>query len=59
MTRGESGESAGVGVLVGAAVVVILALGLVLMAGDFGHTRRMNENLAAPHLSAPAAPGFK
>jgi len=59
MTRDESGGTTGIGVLVGAMLVVVAMTGLIMMAGSFGHTHRLNADLTAPRLASPAEPGFK
>jgi len=58
MLRSGDGQT-GVGVLVGALLVVVAMTALIMNAGSFGHTHRVNADLAAPQLSSPAAPGFK
>jgi len=56
----RSGDSeTGIGVLLGALVVVVLMTALIMNAGSFGHTHRLNANLTYPQLSSPAQPGFK
>jgi hypothetical protein len=39
-------------VLVGTGLVMAALIGLVLAAGNFGHTTRINQNLAAPRVSS-------
>jgi hypothetical protein len=58
MLRSGDGET-GVGVLLGAVLVVVAMTALIMNAGSFGHTRQANANLTAPQLSSPAEPGFK
>ena len=58
MLRSGDGET-GIGVLVGALLVVVAMTVLIMNAGSFGHTRVVNDNLTAPQLSSPAEPGFK
>jgi hypothetical protein len=58
MLRSGDGET-GIGVLVGALLVVVAMTVLIMNAGSFGHTHRLNADLTAPQLSSPAEPGFK
>jgi len=58
MTRG-GGDLSGLAVLVGTLAVTLAMVSLVLAAGSFGHTHRLNAELTAPQLASPAAPGFK
>ena len=41
-----------VDVLVGTALVLAALIGLVLAAGNFGRTPRINQNLTAPRVSS-------
>ena len=47
-------------VLVGTAVVMAVLMVLVLLGNGshMGHTRTMNYNLQAPHLTSPAPPAW-
>ncbi len=55
----KGGGNLGVTMLIGTLAVSLAMLGLVLSAGSFGHTHRLNADLTAPQLATPAAPGFK
>ncbi|HEY1751045.1 MAG TPA: hypothetical protein VGG29_07265 [Caulobacteraceae bacterium] len=45
-------------VLVGTLIVMMAMIGLVVMAGSFGHTRTINLDLRAPHLASPNPPAW-
>ena len=54
-----SGGGAGLGVIVGALVVVVAIIGFVAFSGNFTSTKNVNVNLHTPDVSAPAAPSTK
>ena len=55
----KGGGNLGVTMLIGTLAVSLAMLGLVLSAGRFGHSHRLNADLTAPQLATPAEPGFK
>ena len=51
-----SGGGAGMGVIVGALVVVVAIIGVVVFGGNFASNKSVDVNVHAPATSAPSAP---
>ncbi len=58
MADNSNGGGAGMGMIVGALVVIVAVIGIVVYTGcgNFGGTKTMNVNIKPPAVSAPAAP---
>jgi hypothetical protein len=57
MADGSGGGGAGLGVIVGALVVVVAIIGVVALGGgNFGQSKQMDVNIHTPNISAPSAP---
>jgi hypothetical protein len=54
-----SGGGAGMGVIVGALVVVVAIIGVVVFGGNLTSTKSVDVNVHAPAISAPSAPAPK
>jgi hypothetical protein len=54
-----SGGGAGLGVIIGALVVVVAILGVVVFGGSFNSTKNVDVNVHAPAISTPSAPSTK
>ena len=57
MADNSSSGGAGMGLIVGALVVVVAIIGFVIyQGGSFGSSKTVNVNVKPPSISAPAAP---
>jgi hypothetical protein len=56
MADGSSGGGVGVGLIVGALVVVVAIIGVVVFGGNFTSTKNVDVNVHAPAISSPSAP---
>lgn len=57
MADNSSGGGAGMGLIVGALVVIVAVIGIVMYTGgNFGGSKTVDVNIKAPTVSAPAAP---
>ena len=54
-----SGGGAGMGVIVGALVVVVAIIGVMVFGGNLTSTKNVDVNVHAPAMSAPSAPAPK
>jgi len=58
MAETSSGSGAGLGLIVGALVVVVAIIAFVMYSGgSFGTRKSVNINVRAPAMSAPAVAG--
>lgn len=57
MADNANGGGAGLGMVVGALVVIVAVIGIVMYTGgNFGGSKTVDVNIKPPTVSAPAAP---
>ena len=57
MADGSSGGGAGMGMVVGALVVIVAIVGVVAFTGgNFGQSKHVDVNVHAPSMPSPSAP---